>query len=273
MAKMDLASKSWCEMVFANRNQAYGAYQLRAELGKRNQIALIVVLALIVIGLLVPLFLKFVIPQKKDDTITEVTNFSKLKEAEVKDQHIKKVQPKQPQQEVQRIKSSIKFTAPVIKEDDQVNEADEMKTQEALGKSQFAISIADVKGNDEEHGKDVADLKEVITSQKEDIKVYTVVEQMPSFPGGEDALLKYIGSHIKYPSVAIEQGIQGMVMLRFVVNPDGHVGEVQVLKSLDPYCDREAKRVIQSLPKFIPGKQQGRAVAVWYTCPVRFQID
>lgn len=99
MAKMDLASKSWCEMVFANRNQAYGAYQLRAELGKRNQIALIVVLALIVIGLLVPLFLKFVIPQKKDDTITEVTNFSKLKEAEVKDQHIKKVQPKQPQQD------------------------------------------------------------------------------------------------------------------------------------------------------------------------------
>ena len=148
-----------------------------------------------------------------------------------------------------------------------------MKTQEALGKSQFAISIADVKGNDEEHGKDVADLKEVITSQKEDIKVYTVVEQMPSFPGGEDALLKYIGSHIKYPSIALEQGIQGMVMLRFVVNPDGHVGEVQVLKSLDPYCDREAKRVIQSLPKFIPGKQQGRAVAVWYTCPVRFQID
>ena len=143
-------------MVFANRNQAYGAYQLRAELGKRNQIALIVVLALIVIGLLVPLFLKFVIPQKKDDTITEVTNFSKLKEAEVKDQHIKKVQPKQPQQEVQRIKSSIKFTAPVIKEDDQVNEADEMKTQEALGKSQLTISIADVKGNDEEHGKDVA---------------------------------------------------------------------------------------------------------------------
>ena len=261
MAKMDLASKSWCEMVFANRNQAYGAYQLRAELGKRNQIALIVVLALIVIGLLVPLFLKFVIPQKKDDTITEVTNFSKLKEAEVKDQHIKKVQPKQPQQEVQRIKSSIKFTAPVIKEDDQVNEADEMKTQEALGKSQLTISIADVKGNDEEHGKDVADLKEVITSQKEETKVYTVVEQMPSFPGGEDALLKYIGSHIKYPSVALEQGIQGMVMLRFVVNPDGHVGEVQVLKSLDPYCDREAKRVIQSLPKFIPGKQQGRAPA------------
>lgn len=260
-------------MVFTGRNKEYGAYQLRSEQGKRNQVSLIVVIALIILGMLIPLFLKFVLPQKKDDTIQEVTNFSKLQEAEVKDQHIKKVQPKEPQQEVQRIKSSIKFTAPVIKNDQDVNEADEMKTQEALGKSQLAISVADVKGNDEEHGKDIADLKEVITSKKEDTKVYTVVEQMPSFPGGENALLKYIAEHIKYPSIALEQGVQGMVMLRFVVNADGNVGDVQVIKSLDPYCDREAKRVIQSLPKFVPGKQQGRAVSVWYTCPVRFQIE
>lgn len=273
MAKIDLASKSWCDMVFAGRNREYGAYQLRAELGKRNRVALIVVLAIIILGLLIPLFLKFVLPKKQDDKIQEVTNFSKLKEAEVKDEHIKKVQPKEPQQEVQRIKSSIKFTAPVIKEDNQVNDADEMKSQEALGKSSLAISIADVKGNDEEHGKDVADLKEIVTSQKEDTKVYTVVEQMPSFPGGDNALLKYIAEHIKYPSVALEQGIQGMVMLRFVVESSGRVGEVQVIKSLDPYCDREAKRVIQSLPAFVPGKQQGRAVSVWYTCPVRFQIE
>ncbi len=273
MARIDLTSKSWCDMVFAGRNHEYGAYQLRSEMGKRNQIALTVVVAIIIAGLLIPLFLKFVLPKKQDDTIQEVTNFSKLQEAEVKDNHIKKVQPKEPQQEVQRIKSSIKFTAPVIKEDNQVNEADEMKTQEALGKSQLAISVADVKGNDEEHGKDVADLKEIITSKKEDTQVYTVVEQMPSFPGGENALLKYIAEHIKYPSVALEQGVQGKVMLRFVVEPSGQVGEVQVLKSLDPYCDREAKRVIQSLPKFIPGKQQGRAVSVWYICPVQFVIE
>lgn len=273
MAKIDLASKSWCDMVFAGRNQAYGAYQLRSELGHRNTIALIVVCALIVLGLIIPLLIKAVTPKKSADDIQEVTTFSKLKEAEVKDQHIKKVQPKEPQQEVQRIKSSIKFTAPVIKEDDQVNEQDELKTQEALGKSNLTISVADVKGNDEEHGKDIADLKEVVTSQKVEEKVYTVVEQMPTFPGGENALLNYIASHIKYPSIALEQGVQGKVMLRFVVLPTGEVGDVQVLKSLDPYCDREAKRVIKSLPKFIPGKQQGRAVSVWYTCPVLFVIE
>lgn len=273
MAKMDLTSRSWCDMVFAGRNKSYGAYQMRSELGRRNVVALIIVVSLVILGICITQFVKYLNANKKEETITEVTNFSKLQEAEVKDQHIKKVQPKEPQQEVQRIKSSIKFTAPVIKEDNEVNEADEMKSQEALGKSSLTISVADVKGNDEEHGKDIADLKEVITSQKEETKVYTVVEQMPSFPGGENALLKYIGEHIKYPSVSLEQGVQGRVTLRFVVMPDGHVGEVQILKSLDPYCDREAKRVVQSLPKFIPGKQQGRAVAVWFICPVDFTIE
>lgn len=273
MAKIDIASKTWCDMVFAGRNQAYGAYQLRSELGKRNRIALIVVVAVIALGLLIPLFLKFVMPKKNVDDMSEVVTMSKLKEAEVKDEHIKKVQPKEEKQEVSRLKSSIKFTAPVIKEDNQVNEADELKTQEALGKNNITISVADVKGNDEEHGKDIADLKEVVTSQKEDTKVYTVVEQMPSFPGGENALIDYIAKHLKYPSVSLEEGVQGTVMLRFVVGPTGEVGEVQVLKSLDPYCDREAKRVIKSLPKFIPGKQQGRAVSVWFTCPVRFVIE
>lgn len=273
MAKIDLSSKRWCDMVFEGRNHEYGAYKLRAEQGNRNKIALLVVFGIIILGVLIPIFAKFVLPEKKKDNITEVTTLSKLKEAEVKDQHIKKVQPKPQQQEVQRIKSSIKFTTPVIKEDSEVNEADEMKNQEDLSKSNMQISIADVKGNDEEHGKDIADLKEVITSQVEETKVYNVVEQMPTFPGGEDALLRYISEHIKYPSVALEQGIQGTVMLRFVVTGTGEVGEVQVIKGLDPYCDREAKRVVASLPKFIPGKQQGRPVSVWYVCPVTFMIE
>ena len=273
MSKIDLSSKQWCDLVFEGRNREYGAYKLRAEQGNRNKIALLVVIGLIILGIIIPLFAKFVLPKKERDISAEVTTLSRLKEAEVKDQHIKRVQPKPQQKEVQRIKSSIKFTRPVIKEDDQVDESAEMKAQEELVKSNLQISIADVKGNDEEHGKDIADLKEVITSQVEDTKVYNVVEQMPTFPGGEEALLNYISEHIKYPSVALEQGIQGTVMLRFVVTGTGEIGEVQILKGLDPYCDREAKRVVASLPKFIPGKQQGRPVSVWYTCPIRFVIE
>ena len=103
--------------------------------------------------------------------------------------------------------------------------------------------------------------------------MYVVADKMPSFPGGEEAMLEYIAAHLKYPTASLGQGVQGLVMLRFVVKPDGSVGKVQVLKSLDPDCDREAERVVRSLPKFSPGRQDGRAVAVWHTIPIRFQTD
>ncbi len=104
-------------------------------------------------------------------------------------------------------------------------------------------------------------------------KVYTVVDKMPSFPGGEEALLQYIAAHLKFPAASLENGVQGLVMLRFVVEADGSVGKVQVLKKLEPNCDREAERVVRSLPKFTPGTRDGRAVAVWYTVPIKFQTD
>ena len=104
-------------------------------------------------------------------------------------------------------------------------------------------------------------------------KVFTYVEQMPVFPGGEAALQKFIHDHLKYPQVSLEEGTQGTVMLRFVINENGSVGEVQVLKSLDTYCDREAKRVVQSLPRFTPGLQQSKPVKVWFQFPIRFEID
>lgn len=274
MSKIDLASKDWCDLVFQGRNQAYGAYQMRAQAATRNTKATIAVIVLVLAAIFLPLIVKTVIPKGSDDSMTATTDLAtKVKEAEIKDQHIEKhYEPKKEQPQL--IKSSIKFTAPKIAPDNEVSEADEMKSQEALSESKVSISIADVKGNDEERGKDIADIKEVITSKPQEAEqVYQVVEQMPQFPGGEEALINYIAKHLKYPSIALEQGIEGIVMVRFVVTGTGQVGEVQILRSLDPYCDREAKRVIQSLPKFIPGKQQGRPVSVWYTCPIRFQIE
>ena len=103
-------------------------------------------------------------------------------------------------------------------------------------------------------------------------QVFAYVEQMPSFPGGETALMKYIAENLRYPSAAQDQGIQGLVILRFVVTGTGDVGEVQVIKSLDPSCDREAVRVVKSLPRFHPGRQQGKPVNVWFQLPVRFQL-
>ena len=108
-------------------------------------------------------------------------------------------------------------------------------------------------------------------TDEENTKVFSFVDQMPQFPGGESALMKYIADHLQYPAEAINQNIQGLVMLRFVVTGTGEVGEVQVQKSLAPSCDREAVRVVKSLPRFTPGRQQGKPVNVWYHLPVRFQ--
>lgn len=103
--------------------------------------------------------------------------------------------------------------------------------------------------------------------------VYTVVEQSPQFPGGKEALLRYIATHIKYPATALKYEIQGLVVLQFVVNEDGSVSDVKVIQSLYEECDLEAARVAKSLPCFIPGKQMGQPVKAYYTLPVRFQLQ
>ncbi len=100
-----------------------------------------------------------------------------------------------------------------------------------------------------------------------------VVEQMPSFPGGQSALLQYLSSNIKYPVVAEENGVQGRVIVTFVVEKDGSITDVRVVKSVDPSLDKEAQRVVKSMPKWIPGKQNGSAVRVKYTVPVTFRLQ
>ena len=107
---------------------------------------------------------------------------------------------------------------------------------------------------------------------KDDITIYNSVEQMPRFPGGERALMKYLKSHINYPPMAAENNVQGNVIVQFIVNKDGSVGEVKVVRSVDKDLDREAVRVIKSMPKFTPGRQNGEAVNVWYTLPVPFEL-
>ena len=105
-----------------------------------------------------------------------------------------------------------------------------------------------------------------------DDTVYRSVEQMPRFQGGEAALMKYINSHINYPPAAAMNKIEGNVVVQFVVKKDGSIGEVKVVRSVEKNLDREAVRVIKSLPKFTPGRQNGEAVNVWYTLPVPFKL-
>ena len=103
-------------------------------------------------------------------------------------------------------------------------------------------------------------------------KIFDVVEQMPQFPGGMDSLLAHIARNIKYPSNESIQDIQGKVICRFIVNKDGSISNVEIIRSLDPLLDKAAIDVIKSLPNFIPGKQNGENVSVWYTIPINFKL-
>ena len=105
-----------------------------------------------------------------------------------------------------------------------------------------------------------------------DDTVYRSVEQMPQFPGGEAALMKYLESHINYPPAAAKNKIEGVVIVQFVVKKDGSIGEVKVVHSLEKDIDKEAVRIVKSLPKFTPGRHDGQAVSVWYTLPVSFKL-
>jgi len=112
---------------------------------------------------------------------------------------------------------------------------------------------------------------DVINDEAPD-QVFVVVEEMPKYPGGDNAMMEFIYSNINYPDEAKEKSIQGRVILRFAVMSTGKVGRVSVLKSVNPLLDEEAKRVVESLPDFVPGRQGGKPVNVWYSVPVTFQL-
>ena len=261
MSKIDLIQDSWVELVFEGKNHAYGAYQLRKETGKRNLYAILTMFIIAaIIGAVV--FVKGVVENamKTDVGIEADIELAQL---------IEKV-------EVEKVKSSVKFTAPEIKKDEEVKPEEELKSQEDLSKTNTAIGAFDVKGNDEAAGE-VLKAKEVIAQpeppKEEEAKVFDVVEQMPSFPGGPSALFEYLSKNIKYPVVAEENGIQGRVIVTFVVEKDGSITDVRVVKSVDPSLDKEAQRVVKSMPRWIPGKQNGSAVRVKYTVPVTFRLQ
>ncbi|MCI5709793.1 MAG: TonB family protein [Prevotella sp.] len=277
MAKIDLVSNEWTDLIFQGKNQAYGAYKLRKGTSKRNVMSIVIMaIAAALAFAVIALKNAYEASQKaKFEQVVEATTIKEVKKkAEVKRKAPVKVEQ---EQKVEKVKSSIKFTAPVIKKDSEVKPEEEMKSQEDLNKTSTSIGAFDVKGNDEAAG--------VVLQAKQDIaqpeppkheevenKVFTTVEQMPSFPGGDAALMNWLRKNVRYPAVAEENGIQGRVVVSFVVERNGSITDVQVVKSVDPSLDKEASRVVKSMPNWIPGKQNGSAVRVKYNVPVTFRL-
>ena len=276
MAKIDLISNEWADIVFQGRNKVYGAYQLRRGTSKRNIVSMIFVAAVAAVAYLgLAAYNSYQEAQKaKFEAEMEASLLEAKKEAKVE----KKTEtPKVEQvQKVEKVKSSIAFTPPVIKKDSEVKPEEEMKTQDELKETKTAIGAFDVKGNDEAGGTVLKAVEEIAAPEppkheEEQNKIFEVVEQQTQFPGGP--VNGWLADHIKYPVVAAENGISGRVVVQFVVERDGSVSQVRVVRGVDPSLDKEEQRVISSMPKWIPGKQNGQAVRSRFTVPVTFRLQ
>jgi len=144
--------------------------------------------------------------------------------------------------------------------EDDVEIEDELEIEDSEADDETVIDVAPVIVAEEEEEADAA-------------QVFFIVEDMPEFPGGERALRTYISTHVKYPVIAQENGIQGKVYVTFVVGKDGKVYNAGIARGVDPSLNKEALRVVNSLPKWKPGKQRGKAVNVSYTVPINFVLQ
>ena len=286
MSKVDLASREWCDMVFEGRNKEYGAYRHRANKGKFQLRAIIIVLimiAAIVAFILAKTAVEAALSEGKNLDEDQITELAELKKDEPKKEEPKKKEPEleyeKPVEKV-AVKSSIQFTVPKIVEDEKVDHSKELKTQDEVTKNNFAIASQDYVNETGGTGINIDDLKEnqqaggtTVPPKEPEVVDNAIVEVPATYPGGEAALLAFVSKNLVYPAIAQEQELQGVVVLRFKVDVDGSVSSVKIEKSLSKECDQAAAEVVRKLHRFVPAKQQGHPVPVWFRLPVRFRIQ
>lgn len=283
MAKdVDLSSKEWRDLIFEGKNKDFGAYKLRqGSESRHNKAFFYVLIGLVAVCLLIFGYMKYEAyktQKAEEEAKAKLEQQQKLaqmesekeeeKEEEVEQIEIEEVKPEAPQLATQLMTELLLTDTP--KEDN------EIKANEDIQKDNSVMSTFTQAGSDDinlikEHKEEVVQEKPREEKKKEE--VFTHVEQMPKFPGGDAELYKFISNNLNYPAMAIENNVQGRVVVQFVVTKDGSIGNVKVVRSVDRDLDNEAIRVCKKLPKFIPGKQNGQPVNVWYTLPVTFKLQ
>lgn len=278
MAKdFDLQSPKWLEIIFEGKNKRYGAYQLRNDSSNRHLKSLIIVTIIGLAAVFLPNIIENMLPAP--DSITEetaisLTDFESKKDTEKKDD----IQDMDiPVQEVVVLAKSIMLTEAEIVDDAEIQEKNLALVSDALKDLDSQISTQTIEDGTtvEGAGVNIDDYRQVAvdeTDDKEDKKIYTWVQVKPSFPGGEEARLKWLRDNLEYPQQAIMDEIQGQVQVGFVVEKDGSITDVKIVQSAHSSLDREAIRLVKAMPKWIPGKQNGNTVRAYFTQPIRFVL-
>jgi protein TonB len=251
--------KSWNDIVFENRNRDYGAYVLRQ--GYFNN----VLVGLIFTGLLVVFIIcySYIAAIFQSNDHAEVVQLKKLVYTELSaPPPIDKPKPPPPQIQLPKLQKVIKFVPPkVVKE--QI--AEEVPTIEEIKQNETAA--VEVQGTAVIFEEPV---EEVVV--EDDNELFTVVEQNPEFDGGYTAMMEYLQKNMVYPANARRMQIEGTVYVSFIVNKNGSISDVKVMRGIMTECDKEAVRVVEKMPPWKPGKQNGRNVNVRFTLPLKFRL-
>ena len=284
MAKdVDLTSKEWTDIVFEGKNKDFGAYKLRESSVKRHTKAIVwvlICLAALLIFLILSVSGVFSKPEEEQvvtSTEQEIATFDAEEEIEEEEEEEQFQLPEEPQEVVapEEVANQQQVTDLLIVEDDKIEDDKQVKNQEDVLNNEAAVGAVDITEGTNDLNK-IAIKEEVIAAPKvEDEQPVSIamVEQKPEFPGGEAAMYKWLSENIVYPSAASEEGVQGRVVVEFVVGKDGTNTNVRIVRPRHPALDKEALRVVKAMPKWMPGRNNGQPVKVTYTLPVTFKLQ
>jgi protein TonB len=258
-----LTVKPFDEIVFENRNQAYGAYELRKRYNKHMNIAFFIAISVFLLGVSIPAIMDYLEELAPVETATNV-ELTLVEPPPLDDNE--PPPPPPPPDPPPPVQETIKFTPPVVTEEP-IKEEDIPPPQEEITAQ---VSTKTQEGTDIIDLPDEGDGNAIIEEPAS--QIFTIVEQMPEFQGGEEKLFEYLSKNIKYPSMARENGITGTVYVTFVVEGDGKITDVKKLRGIGGGCDEEAIRVVKSMPSWKPGKQNGKSVRVQFNLPIKFTL-
>ncbi len=285
MAKsnVDLTSKEWRDLVFADKNQEFGAYVMRAESDKRHNKAFVILLASLValIGIIIvwgiysdKMAEKAAIEAKLQAEKMLAAQLEQMEqqeeeEPEPEDQKVEIEIPEVPQE----VLATVQVTQIAIV-DDVKNEVMEMEQQL---EDNTARGVVNQEGSDDADKfkavQEAVVVKEPEPEKPKEDEVFVAVEQQAEFPGGMPALMKWLSNNIRYPEAAQQNDVQGRVIVKFIVEKDGSVSQAQIVKGVDKDLDKEALRVVNKMPKWQAGKNNGVAVRSYFTLPVNFKLQ
>jgi protein TonB len=273
--KSTTAYRDMLDIIFANRNKAYGAYFLRRSYPKFLGRAFGLGLLLIFLAFALPSILSAVrglIPKEKPvDVIAELGP-----PPDIDPNNPPPPPPPPPPTPPPPTRSTVKFVPPVIKKDEEVQEEEQKAVEELIDKKED-IGTETKEGNDEAAPTidETPSLDPVIEAPRVEEKTYEMfdIQKEPSFPGGLQEMYKWLNKNVVYPEMAKEAGISGQVVLTFVVGKDGSISDVNIVKDIGGGCGKSVKATVEKMPKWSPGEANGHPVKVRYTLPFKFKLE